>query len=118
MTKPRKKKDETERPKVECTLCGTFCSGWEECAKIQRKRKKIPPGPTMYDTGKMVTPEHIAKVNAELNAIKAKYPRLTRFEVILLKVLRGVYWSADTNGGGPGFQFRKKLDLKYGGSHH
>lgn len=113
-----KKKDEPTKPKSECMLCGTHCNGWQECVKVQKKRKRIAPGLAMYDTGKMGTPEHVAKVNAGLNAIKKQYPHLTRFEVIMLKVMREVYWRSDTSGGGPGPQYLAKLNLKYGGSHH
>lgn len=113
-----RKKKEPEENKVECMLCGTLCGDWQECVKVQKKRKRQVPGTPMYDTGKIGSSEHRNKAVAAFKAIKAKYPHLTRFEVILLKVLREVYWRADTSGGGPGPQFLKKLNYKYGGNHH
>lgn len=113
-----KKTKKTEKPKLDCMMCGTKCQGWEECVAIQRKRKQQKPGPVLYDTGKMGTPEHRASVEVILKSIKQQYPHLTRYEVILLKVMRESSFAVDTSGGGPRVKFLAHLDLKYGKVHH
>lgn len=42
-----------------------------------------------YDTGKMGTPEHRAKVDADLDAIQKQFPHLTRSQALMLNIYRG-----------------------------
>lgn len=72
----------------------------------------------LYDTGKMGTPEHRAKVEKEINEILKQYPWITRSEAMMINIQRGVkevsMRGANTSGGGRATRYFDFLKRKYG----
>jgi len=72
----------------------------------------------LYDTSKMGTPEHRAKVAKEIDKILEQYPWLERSEALMINIQRGVSQvsmrGSNSSGGGRHQRYRDFLKRKYG----
>lgn len=86
---------------------------------IDRQAPGIPAElVTLYDTGKMGTPEHRAQVAKEIDKILEQYPWLERSEALMINIQRGIskvsMRGSNTSGGGRHQRYRDFLKRKYG----
>lgn len=86
---------------------------------IDRPAPRIPAElVTLYDTGKMGTPEHRAQVAKEIDKILEQYPWLERSEALMINIQRGMSQvsmrGSNTSGGGRHQHYRNFLKRKYG----